>query len=115
MRSRSHLVTPAVLVCLAIVIALPASAGAATNGPIVFQAGVGKRPQIFSINADGKGLKKLTHAKGQGAENPVWSPDGSAIAYAVGADTHVDVFTAHPDGTGALKLPLGASRFHGDP
>jgi pimeloyl-ACP methyl ester carboxylesterase len=115
MRSRSHLVTPAVLLCLAIAVALPASAGAATNGPIVFQAATGKRPQIFSISPDGTGLKQLTHAKGQGAENPTWSPDGSAIAYDVGADTHADVFTARADGTGAVRLPLGASRFHGDP
>jgi len=115
MRSRSHLVTLAMLVCLAIAVALPASAGAATNGPIVFQAAKGKRPQIFSISPDGTGLKQLTHAKGQGAENPVWSPDGSAIAFAVLAATHVDVFTAHPDGTGPVKLALDASKFHGDP
>ena len=35
MRSRSHLITLAVLVCSAIAVALPASAGAATNGPIL--------------------------------------------------------------------------------
>jgi Tol biopolymer transport system component/pimeloyl-ACP methyl ester carboxylesterase len=113
MRSRSHLVTLALLVCLAIV--LPASAAAATNGPILFQGATGKRPQTFRINPDGTGLKQLTHAKGEGAENAVWSPDGSAISYDVGAEGHADVFTAHPDGTGAVKLPLGASKFHGDP
>ena len=117
MRSRSHLVTLAMLVCLAIAVVLPASSGAATNGKIVFQGATptGKRPQVFSINPDGTGLKQLTHAKGEGAENPVWSPDGSAIAFDVGAEKRADVFTAHPDGTGVVRLSLGASRFHGDP
>ena len=115
MRSRSHLVTLAVLVGLAIAVALPASAGAATNGPILFQAATGKLPQIFRINPDGTGLKQLTHAKGEGAENPVWSPDGSTIAFDVGREKRADVFTANPDGTGVVKLSLDASKFHGDP
>ena len=117
MRSRSHLVTLAMLVCLAIAVALPTSAGAATNGKIVFQGGTptGKHPQVFSINPDGTGVKQLTHAKGDGAENPVWSPDGSAIAFDVGAEKRADVFTALPDGTGVTRLSLGAAKFHGDP
>lgn len=117
MRSRSHLVTLAVQVCLATAVVLPASSAAATNGKIVFQGGTptGKHPQVFSINSDGTGLKQLTHAKGDGAENPVWSPDGSAIAFDVGAEKRADVFTALPDGTGVTRLSLGASKFHGDP
>ena len=117
MRSRSHLVTLAMLVCLAIAVVLPASSGAATNGKIVFQGATptGKRPQVFSINPDGTGFRQLTHAKGEGAENPVWSPDGSAIAFDVGAEKRADVFTALPDGTGLVRLSLDASRFHGDP
>jgi Tol biopolymer transport system component/pimeloyl-ACP methyl ester carboxylesterase len=117
MRSRSRLVTLAVPVCLAIAAVLPASSGAATNGKIVFQGATlsGKHPQLFSINQDGTGLKQLTHAQGEGAENPVWSPDGSAIAFDVGAETHADVFTALPDGTGLRTLSLDASKFHGDP
>src|SRR3982750_995766 len=110
MGSRFHLITVAVLGC-AIAVALPASAGAATNGPILFQAATGKRAQIFRINPDGTGLEQLTHAKGQGAANPAWSPDGSAIAFDVGREKRADVFTAHADGTGVAKLSLGASKF----
>ena len=117
MTTRSQLVTRAALSCLAVAIAIaaPAEAGAATNGPIIFQGGVGKRPQIFSINPDGSGLKQLTRAKDQGAQEPSWAPDGSAFAFHVGAETHTDVFTARADGTGVAKVPLGASKFHGDP
>ena len=117
MRSRSHPVPLAVLGCLAIAVVLPAASGAATNGKIVFQGATptGKHPQVFSINPDGTGLKQLTHAKGEGAENPVWSPDGSAIAFDVGAEKRADVFTALPDGTGVVRLSLDASKFHGDP
>src|SRR3954452_2402080 len=98
MSSRSHPFTIAGVVCLAIAVALPVSAGAATRGPILFQAATGKRPQIFRINPDGTGLEQLTHAKGQGAANPAWSPDGSAIAFDVGREKRADVFTAHSDG-----------------
>jgi Tol biopolymer transport system component len=115
MRSRSHLVTLAAPLCLAMAIVLPGAAGAATNGPIVFQGGVGRHPQIFSINPDGTGVRQLTHVKDGAAENPVWGPGGSAIAFDVAAETHADVFTAHADGTNVVELPLGASTFHGDP
>jgi Tol biopolymer transport system component len=110
-RSRSLPVALAAVVALA----LPTAARAATNGPIVFQGGDGKRGQIFRINPDGSGLMQLTHVGDQGAENPVWRPDGSGIAYDVGAETRADVFTAAPDGSGVARLELGASRFHGDP
>jgi len=115
MRSPSHPLSPALLVCLVIAVALPASAGAATNGPIIFQGGEGKNAQIFSINPDGSQLKQLTHATGYGAENPAWSPDRSAIAYDVGAETQADIYTARPDGTHVVRLSLDASKFHGDP
>src|SRR3954464_10618486 len=114
MGSRFHLITLAVL-GVASAVGLPASAGAATNGPILFQAASGKRSQIFRINPDGRGLEQLTHAKGQGAENPIWSPDGSAMAFDVGKETRADVFTAASDGTGVARLSRGAWRFHGDP
>src|SRR3954447_6273382 len=114
MGSRFHLITVAVLGC-AIAVALPASAGAATRGPILFQAATGKRAQIFRINPDGTGLKQLTHAKGQGAETPAWSRDGSTIVCDVGRETRGDVFTAQSDGTGVVRLSLDASKFHADP
>jgi Tol biopolymer transport system component/pimeloyl-ACP methyl ester carboxylesterase len=117
MTSRGPRSTRIALACLAAALVLPASSGAAVNGRIVFQGAManGKRPQLFSINPDGTGLRQLTRAKGYGAENPMWSPDGSAIAFGVGRETRADVFTALPDGSGQRRLSLGASKFHGDP
>lgn len=37
--------------------------------------------QIWSINADGTGLRQLTFADGDGASAPVLSPDGRGLAY----------------------------------
>ena len=37
--------------------------------------------QIWSINADGAGLRQLTFAEGYGASWPVLSPDGAGLAY----------------------------------
>jgi serine/threonine protein kinase/Tol biopolymer transport system component len=37
--------------------------------------------QIWSINADGTGLRQLTFADGNGASLPVLSPDGTSLAY----------------------------------
>ena len=70
MRSRSHLVTLAVLVCLAIAVALPASAGAATNGPILFQATTGKLPQIFSHQPRRHGAQAAHPCQGRRRREP---------------------------------------------
>jgi Tol biopolymer transport system component len=39
------------------------------------------RFEIWLINADGTGLRQLTHTSGQSAVYPFWSPDGSRIVY----------------------------------
>ncbi len=58
--------------------------------------------QIFVINADGSGLRQLTHA----GDNrwPTWSPDGSRIAFAQG---QLELNTA-PDGSQAGFVPPGS-------
>jgi TolB protein len=110
---RTHTRTLAALACLGLV--APASAAAATNGPIVFQGAAGKRSQLFTINPDGTGLKQVTHVGRDGAENPAWSPDATRIAFDTGAGTGVNIFTTARDGTGLLELPLGVGAFNGDP
>jgi len=86
------------------------------NGRIVFQAVVGRFPQVFTIEPDGSGLTQITHvpSKDPGAENPVWSPDGSTIAFDAKAGKGVNVFTLTA-GKGPRPLPLGVGAFNGDP
>ena len=74
---------------------------------IVFVADHGGSPQIGTIGVDGSGLRFITQvasvsiAKGtlHGPLTPVWSPDGSRIAFSNG---HIYVMDA--DGTGLTQL-----------
>jgi Tol biopolymer transport system component len=55
-----------------------------SNGRIVFDTAFSHRPQIFTIRADGTGLRQLTHvAKGHSAGSPEVSPDGARIVFTV--------------------------------
>jgi Tol biopolymer transport system component len=86
------------------------------NGRIVFQANVGRFPQVFTIAPNGTGLTQVTHVpnKDPGAENPIWSPDGATIAFDAAAGKGVNVFTTSK-GTQPAQLPLGVGAFNGDP
>jgi TolB protein len=59
----------------------------------------GWRPdQLFLVNADGSGLRQLTHVE-SGAADPAWSPDGTALAASDGW-----IFTINVDGSGFREL-----------
>jgi Tol biopolymer transport system component len=94
------------------------------NGRIVFTSDrTGANPgsgnyddfEIWSMNADGSDLKQLTNRPGEDRE-PVWSPDGTKIAFvSYGKDTSIpvaervvgsssDIFVMNPDGTGITNL-----------
>lgn len=65
---------------------------------------------IFRVNADGTSLIDLTPTLDLTENYPVWSPDGSAIAYVAsdvltGDNTGTyDLYTMTPDGTEIRKL-----------
>jgi Tol biopolymer transport system component len=55
-----------------------------SNGKIVFDTAFSHQPQIFTIRADGTGLRQLTHVpKGHAAGSPEVSPDGTRIVFTV--------------------------------
>ena len=62
-------------------------------------------PAIFTIGINGEGLRQVTPWK-LDANDPVWSPDGSLIAFNSPAEPAHDqnIYTIHPDGTGLKKL-----------
>jgi len=62
---------------------------------IAFYSNRSVRYEVWSIDADGSGLAQLTSGDSEGANTPVWSPDGSAIAF--------------PDLKGSYLYPLGAA------
>ena len=86
------------------------------NGRIAFQANVGRLPQVFTIEPNGSGLRQVTHVPTHdpGAENPIWSPDGTTIAFDAAADEGVNIFTVS-QGTHPTPLPLSVGAFNGDP
>jgi len=69
---------------------------------------------IFRVNGDGTGLIDLTPTTDLTENYPIWSPDGSTIAYATsdvltGNNTGTyDLYTMRPDGRGIQRLTTGA-------
>ncbi|MFG1920639.1 TolB family protein [Cryptosporangium sp. NPDC048952] len=75
---------------------------------IVFsQALDGGNYDLWSMKADGSGLKQLTRTKDIGEQDTVWDPTGTAIAYAAWAqqtETAPRVMKAKADGTAAKSI-----------
>jgi TolB protein len=74
----------------------------------------GGRADIYVVNADRSGLRRLAHAisftpngggpsSGFGA-NPAWSPDGRKIAFMSNRDGTDDIFVVNADGGGLRNL-----------
>lgn len=103
--------TPARISTLAVVVAalvsLAVSSGSATppgtNGLLLFQKQVGSYSQLFTMAADGSGLRQLTrgaHSSGLA----VWSADAKKIAFAREFPTHAGIFLMRADGSGLRSL-----------
>jgi len=78
---------------------------ASLGGRIVFSAGPPCEEDIFVINADGTGLRRVTTDPAADFD-PTWSPDGEQIAYRhqTGDDRTTDIHVIGADGTGELDL-----------
>jgi TolB protein len=61
---------------------------------------------VFTIHADGTGLRRLTPWKLNAGDHPDWSPDGKLLLFrTVSADEeHGDLYTIRPNGTGLKRL-----------
>ena len=49
------------------------------NGPLAYQAQVGKHVQLFTVRPDGSGARQLTDLTDSDATNAVWSPNGNPL------------------------------------
>ena len=111
--------------CLALLAALAAwPAGAQTHpaapaGQIAFVSGPhdGSAASIFVANANGSGVRRLTHAPQRFDSAPAWSPDGTRIAFAGSFDWHASkVYVMRADGRGLRRLTrLPATAMEGEP
>jgi Tol biopolymer transport system component len=59
--------------------------------------------QIYVVNADGGGDRRLTAQPGENL-GPVWSPDGQRIAYVSTQDGSAQIYVMNSDGSGQTKL-----------
>jgi TolB protein len=66
------------------------------------------RPEIYVINPDGTGLKRLTNNR-VWDDGPVWSPDGKMIAFLSWRDGYGEIYVMNSDGSGQRNV----SRIHG--
>jgi Tol biopolymer transport system component len=59
---------------------------------------------IWVINTDGTGETRLTSAPSQGDDDPVFSPDGTRIAYRSLRGDQSDIYVMNADGTNQIAL-----------
>lgn len=64
--------------------------------------------EVYIMNADGTGQRRLTNDKGADA-NPALSPDGTSIAFTSTRSGGVEIFVMNVDGTGVRQLTTSAS------
>jgi Tol biopolymer transport system component len=64
---------------------------------------------IYVVNADGSGKRKLTHNARYNAE-PAWSPDGRKIAFRSTRNGNRDIYVMNADGSGKRNLTRNPAR-----
>jgi Tol biopolymer transport system component len=64
---------------------------------------------IYVMNADGSGIRKLTH-NALGNAEPVWSPDGRRIAFRSTRNGNREIYVMNADGSGKRNLTRNAAQ-----
>ena len=114
MRSRSGIALLGAVVGLLAAMAAPALAFTGENGRIAFTKVVGGRYEAWVMNADGSSATPLS-TSGFSEFEPIWSADGSRLAFASTRDSGGDngeqeVYVMNPDGSGQTRLTTSAGR-----
>src|SRR6476646_7944615 len=98
------------LVALPIAIGPMPSASAAhaafpgSNGKIAFDTQNGEGSQIYTVNPDGSGEKRVTKPADGSALFPDWSPDGSRIVFSGDLTGSLELYMMNADGSGRVQL-----------
>jgi TolB protein len=70
---------------------------------IAFTLSVGGNQEIYVMNTDGSGMRRLTNHPDIDT-SPTWSPSGTQIAWVSGRSGNPNVYVMNADGTGQRKL-----------
>src|SRR6266581_8295582 len=70
---------------------------------IAFESDRDGNAEIYLMNADGRGVVRLSNNPSYDAE-PAWSPDGTKIAFESNRDGNFEIYTMNADGTGVVRL-----------
>ncbi len=62
-----------------------------------------ENPEIYTINVDGGGLKRITNNEAVD-QNPTWSPDGRWIAFESNRDGDLNIYIVRADGSDLRRL-----------
>lgn len=81
------------------------------NGRIAFNSDRDGDAEIYSMNADGTGLKRLTESPGNDL-TPSWSPDGTRIAFGSARAGNYDIYTMNADGSNITRLTFADGNLH---
>lgn len=73
------------------------------QGKLSFSSDRAGRPMIYTADADGSNVKRITFA-GVFNSSPSFSPDGKKIAFAGQSENNFDIFVMNIDGTEMVRL-----------
>ena len=73
-----------------------------TNCKIVFVSNRDSNDEIYSCNADGSNIVRLTYDAGTD-DDPAWSPDHSRIAFISDRSGHTELYIMNADGSNVIR------------
>lgn len=85
-----------------------------TNGKIAFVSTRDGNSEIYSMNADGNAVTRLTNDAGTDGD-PAWSPDGKRIAFTRQGNFGPTVWVMNADGSGQHQITAPAAGSAADP
>lgn len=83
---------------------------------LVFSSSMNGNPEIYSINASGSGVKRLTFSNASASTSPAWNPKtGQSIAYVSDRSGVPKLYLMNSDGTDSTVLDLPDKGYLIDP